>query len=458
MIREVEEYLEKYHMIEENDTVVIGVSGGADSVCLLLQLAEYRRKKPFVPVVVHVNHQIRPDAEKDAEYVEKLCERLQVAFHLVLKDVQSIAKKENLSVEEAGRMARYEAFESVLKKYDETGRGKIAVAHNENDCAETMLFHLFRGTGIAGLSGILPVRGNIIRPLLCLERSRIEEYLQKQQIAWRIDSTNEENTYTRNKIRNVIFPYAEKEICQNAVSHAAMAATEAAEVRAYLEEVTKEAFHKTAVCKENEVRIDRNLFLEQPQLIQKQIILEGLSVLTPARKDIESVHVHDILKLFEKDVSKQVCLPYELTAVREYDAVVLQKGKKEKTEDFYRKVQIPGTVLLPDGRKAEFMLISDKKDRIIPEKTYTKWFDYDKIINYLVLRYRRTGDYLSINADNNHKTLKEYMIAEKVPRKDRDSMPLLADGSHILWVIGMRISQEYKVTESTKRILQVTIR
>ena len=114
--------------------------------------------------------------------------------------------------------------------------------------------------------------------------------------------------------------------------------------------------------------------------------------------------------------------------------------------------------MLPDGRKAEFMLISDKKDRIIPEKTYTKWFDYDKIINYLVLRYRRTGDYLSINADNNHKTLKEYMIAEKVPRKDRDSMPLLADGSHILWVIGMRISQEYKVTEATKRILQVTIR
>ena len=216
MIRSVEAYMEQHGMIMENDVVVAGVSGGADSVCLFLLLEEYCKKKNAKLVVVHMNHGIRKDASADAAYVEALCKEFSVPFHLYEKDIEKMSKDMGIGTEEAGRKARYEAFEEVLQLYG--GKGKIAVAHNRGDQAETVLFHLFRGANITGLSGIAPVRENVIRPLLCMERTEIESFLTQKGRSWCIDSTNEENTYTRNKIRNVLIPFAREEICEQTVS------------------------------------------------------------------------------------------------------------------------------------------------------------------------------------------------------------------------------------------------
>ena len=225
MIEKVKNYVKQYKMLVPGDIVVAGVSGGADSLCLLFMLKELAEEIPLQLAVVHVNHGIRKEAEEDAAYVEQICKGLNVPFFLKEADVEAIAKSQGISTEEAGRNVRYEAFSEVLTQFTEgelhtfSKKGKIAVAHTANDRAETMLFHLFRGTGLTGLSGIKPVRDRVIRPLLCLDREEIERYLEKKEIAFCIDRTNNEDTYTRNKIRHHILPFAEKNICTGTVSH-----------------------------------------------------------------------------------------------------------------------------------------------------------------------------------------------------------------------------------------------
>ena len=203
-------------MLQPGDRVVAGVSGGADSVCLLFLLLEWRREFPLDIAVVHVNHGIRPEAGEDARYVEKLCGEHRIPFFLTEADVRQRSILEKCSEEEAGRRTRYEAFD---KAAEEWGATKIAVAHNSNDRSETQLFHLFRGSGIRGLASILPVRGRIIRPILCLERWEIEDFLTQQGIFYCKDATNDEDDYTRNRIRHHILPYAEQNIARGCVAH-----------------------------------------------------------------------------------------------------------------------------------------------------------------------------------------------------------------------------------------------
>ncbi len=456
MLKEVKDYLEKYRMIETGDTVVIGVSGGADSVCLLLLLHEYHSMKDFRIAVVHMNHLIRANAKEDADYVKKLCDKLQIPFYLFEKDIEGMAKEKGISTEEAGRIARYEAFNEVLTALG--GKGKIAVAHNRSDCAETVLFNLFRGSGLTGLSGILPVRDNIIRPVLCLSREQIEDYLMKQKVSWCIDPTNNENTYTRNKIRNTIIPYAEKEICNQSIEHIARTAGEMAEIREYFEKQTKLVVEKIVTIGQEGICIYVPDFLALENIMQKQVLLYCMDILTSGRKDIGMKHILDIQKLFEKEGSKQVDLPYHLEAVKQYDKVLIKRKRDIKEEAFYKEVKVPESIVLPNGQIMEFTLISKQKDINIPQKTYTKWFDYDKIINCLVLRNRKIGDFLTINESMSKKKLKDYLIQEKVPKDERNNLLLLTDGSHIIWVLGLRISEYYKVTKETKRILQVVIK
>ena len=455
MINEVEKYLEKYHMISQNDTIVAGVSGGADSICLLLLLHEYQKKKPFQLAAVHINHKIRDNAEEDAKYVKDMCDNLNIPFYLFEEDISVLAKEKGISTEEAGREVRYRAFNHVVKQLG--GNGKIAVAHNQNDQAETVLFHLFRGTGLTGMSGILPVRDNIIRPLLGTDRVTIEEYLKKQNISWCIDSTNSEDTYTRNKIRNHILPYAEKEIVKNATAHIAATAEEMTQIREYFDIQVEQLIKEMVVFSENEADIMVSSFQTIPDILQRQVLLRCMEQLTNGRKDIGSPHILAIQELFKKTGCKEIHLPYQLEARKQYEKVIIRKKEKKEKEYFKQAVEIPGEILLPSGKKAVFSLLQAEKDKIIPQKTYTKWFDYDKILHCLVLRNRISGDYFTVNQNMERKKAKDYFMEEKIPREKRDDILLLTDDNHILWALGLRISEYYKVTKETKQILQVIV-
>ena len=276
IFEKVKRYADKHRMIAPGDTVVAGVSGGADSVCLFLMLCELAEEIDFHLAVVHVNHKIRPEAAADAAYVEELCKSRNIPFILEEKDVKEYAREKHLSEEEAGREVRYQAFEEALGKYgscsgEKEGQGRIAVAHNANDRAETMLFHLFRGTGLTGAGGIRAVRGHIVRPLLCLRREEIEEYLGKKGVFFCIDRTNLEDTYTRNRIRNHILPFAEKEICAGAIDHMCRAGDLFLEADAYIRGQAEKACRSCIVREGGEEIVldtERNVkFLRLPRQI-----------------------------------------------------------------------------------------------------------------------------------------------------------------------------------------------
>lgn len=486
IFQKVKEYTDKYHMLAPGDIVVAGVSGGADSVCLFLMLRRMAEEMGFRLIVVHVNHGIRKEAAEDAAYVKELCGREGVPFVLAEEDVKAYAEREHLSEEEAGRKARYRIFEEVLKKYElagdglnqrkAIGQGRIAVAHNANDRAETMLFHLFRGTGLTGAGGIRPVRGNVIRPLLCLQRGEIEEYLGEKGISFCIDRTNSEDTYTRNRIRNHIIPFAEKEVCHGAVAHMCGAADLFVEADDYIRRQAGKAYKNCMTeSGRNKVVLDIGRLENEEPLIRKQVLLQCLEMITEGRKDITSVHMEEIGKLLLKQGNRQLSMPYGIKVRREYGHLILCCGdEKEKSDrkalpeiavklsdypEHTLELEIPGLGI------AEFTVFLREnipffidKSKIISEKTYTKWLDYDRITKSLMFRTRKTGDYLTINKELSRKKLKDYMIEEKIPRNERENIYVLADGSHIIWVPGHRISEYYKITGETKHILKVQIR
>ena len=459
----VKKYIEENKMISGGDTVVTGVSGGADSVCLLVILWELKKEMDFKLVAVHVHHGVREDADLDADYTQQLCGKLEIPFFLKKVDMKGYAKENGLSLEEAGRRLRYQTFEEIAAQAADGCLYKIAVAHNNNDRAETLLFNLFRGSGLKGLGSIRPVREQIIRPLLCLDRAEIETYLAKKKIEFRIDSTNNEDAYARNRIRHHIIPFAEEQICRNVASHLGDTADILAETESFVQKQTESAYKRCVIARsEKELTLDLSIFREEDSYLQKTLLLRCMEQLTPHRKDITKDHIEALIKLTGKDGCKEISLPYGLKAYKEYDKLVI-RGELDMPEYPPISIPIPGEVSVPDLGVLTFKYLSRegffcKKGQIIPEKTYTKWFDCDKITTTLLLRTRQEGDYLTINTAMQKKSIKEYMVNEKIPKMQRERIYLLADGAHILWIPGYRISQYYKVDESTKRILQVQLR
>lgn len=495
--------MEEKGMFPENGNIVAGVSGGPDSVCLLLVLCELRESCGLHLTAVHVHHGLREEAEEDAAFVRELCRRLDVPCRVVYADVAALAREGKISEEEAGRNVRYAAFERELAAMDggSGGQGCVAVAHNRDDRAETMLFHLFRGTGLDGLASIRPVRPlraerpdgpRVIRPLLETERERIESFLRNRGIAWRTDATNGGELYARNRIRNRILPYAEETICSGARRHLAREAAMLEELSDFMAERTQEALER---CLEEgkkegegELLLSVDRLRKEPLLLQKLCVRECLRRVGGAR-DLTSAHVEAALALAgERTQSgRRMRLPScWVEAVREFDRLkfcpcpvsepgdsggysgslpglplpLKIPGAMGKTE----KQRVPGLgevfVRLLPGPARSGKTAGDAEDFLknIPEKTYTKWFDYDNIIESAVFRTRRTQDYLTISDAQEKKSLKRYLIEEKIPAGRRDSLVLLADGARILWVPGHRISAAYKVTVRTAVILEVHIR
>ena len=468
MVDRVLRYVREHHMIEEGDCIVAGVSGGADSVCLLLMLLEIRKVIPMEVRVVHVNHRIRTDAAKDAEYVRSLCLANQVPFTLVEEDVEAAARRLHLTTEEAGRNIRYAALEKELG----IKKGRIAVAHNKNDSCETFLFHLFRGTSLKGLGGIQPVRDRVIRPLLCLSRDEIELFLQERKVSYCIDSTNLEDNYSRNRIRHHILDTAVREISPASVSHISDACERVNEAYSLIEDLTRQGFDTCVTVTQGAYHIDRGKFLLLHTTIQGYVVMEALARAAGSRRDLGAVHISRIRELMDRQCGRSIQLPHQLRARRDYTGVCICR----EPDRLAREVVLPEIVLsqeeteaLTEGRELVILVGEHQAIRAklifvgnngidfknIPQKKYTKWFDYDKIRGSLVIRTRRAGDYLTVNEANQRKTLKSYFIDHKIPQEMRDQVRLVTDESHVIWIVGERISSYYKVSEATKTILSL---
>lgn len=467
MMEKVSKFIEKYHMIVNGDKVIAGISGGADSVCLLFVLLELRKRLGIEIVAVHVNHGIRGDsARADEDFTVELCREHGIKCAVYHENVESIAKKRKQSVEEAGRNVRREALE---KTFQEERGTKIAMAHHQNDNAETLLMNLARGAGLQGLGGIRPVNGKIIRPLLCLNRKEIEDYLGEIGCGWCQDETNDEDVYTRNRLRHLVIPVLEQQVNAGAVQHMNEAMEQIRLAWEYMEEQTKRVWDScVTVGPDGTVRIRKASYDGQPEVIRRSLVRKCLAKAAGAEKNISMVHVEAVMDLMGKQSGRSRNLPYSVQAVRNYDGVALKKetetvqnqsGKEADSVQYI--LNVPGITEIKELNLTICSRILEKSKDFsvnqIPQKNYTKWFDYDIIKGILTVRTRRPGDSLVIDTKGRRQKLKSYFINEKIPADERGKLPLITDEEQILWVLGYRISSACLVTDKTNRVLEIKV-
>ena len=442
MYQKVKAYVKKWHMLQKEDSVIAGISGGADSVCLLFMLLKLQKELGFALMAVHVNHGIRgAEAERDEAYVKRLCRQWNVRLKVYRENVPAYAKEHGMTEEEAGRDIRRTCFCKVLKEW---GGTKIALAHHENDNVETLLWNLCRGTGIRGLGGIAPVNDVWIRPLLCVKRREIESYLKKRGISYCTDTTNADRRYMRNRIRMDVIPYLEDCVNTESVSHMGKTMERMYELEQYiLEEVGQ--YKESCTGWKNGRRIIRQTeYTKIPKALRDNVLHEILCETAGRRKDIEEVHIQMLRDLFTKQVGKKIDLPYGVTAIRTYEGVRFEKN-------------IPEASYAGDENELFSIRVFDREPGNVtfPEKIYTKWFDYDIIKNTVKIRHRIAGDSIVINRYGGRKKLKQYFTDQKVPQEDRDKIWIAADGDEVLWIVGYRQSQKYQITEKTTKILEI---
>ncbi len=488
-------YAGDYGMIPDGGYVIAGVSGGADSMCMLMLLMKLCRLKDTGICVVHVNHGIRgASAERDERYVRKFCEDNELEYRAFHEDIPKLASQNRMTLEEAGRRVRYNAF---VRTASEFNTNVIAVAHNCDDNAETVLFNIFRGSGIRGIGGIRPVRSyqsengdvyRIIRPILCLSRKEIEEYDRQCGTDWCTDETNSENDYSRNCIRNVILPKAGELINDSIPEHLMELSERAAEIDDYLNTVAASFFeknvHGTAVksvrISKRAAETDECMSINAPDLSEKNVhgsaeksarisgkdfectevsvriadllglhaavrgvvIRKMLETVCRSMKDIEARHTAQINMLCGLESGKRISLPYGMTAYNEYGFLVIRKQTGKEADVSYNRITFKTVEY--DGVSA------------IPTGEREKWFDADCLKEKPVVRKRRDGDYLIIGKEGHKKSLNRFFIDSKIPKPDRDTTEVLAEGSHILYVEGLKRDDSYPVTGDTKHILVVT--
>ena len=463
MLDKIEQYMLNNHMPVRNGHVIVGVSGGADSMCLLFVMLSLRSRLNMTVTAVHIHHGLRgAEADADEAFTKAFCQVQDIECVIFRTDIRAMAHREKLTEEEAGRKYRYMCFEQVRAQKH---AACIAVAHHQDDQAETVLFNLARGSGLAGLSGIAPVRDKIIRPLLCLNRREIEALLEENHIDFCTDRTNFDTNYTRNKLRHQVLPFFTEEINSETVAHISKTAVNVRAVLEYIRQQAEEAL--SCVSLQNQPQtLQCRLFLQYPEIIQKEMLRSWLDRHTGSLKDITEKHIEAIIDLAKNQSGRRIHLPYGGIAVRSGEGMTLKYVKenapqKASTEEIEIS-QMPCEIEIEPGMTLTFDFLSlneekNEENLIIPENACTKWMDYDKIKGSLKIRHRQSSDVISIRGGR-HKKLRRVMIDDKIPEDIRNKLWLLADGNDILCILGGRMGEDYKVTKDTRTILIVGIK
>lgn len=370
------------------------------------------------------------------------------AYHC---DVPAEAKKRGLGEEETGRLLRYEKFRETAERL---GANKIAVAHNLNDRTETFLMNLCRGSGMKGLSGIPAVSGDIIRPLIECSRKSIETYCAENSLDFQTDSTNLQNDYTRNKIRNILIPWLRENINPSADMNIAAASELLREEEDFLEKMAKKALERAVTKRENgRIVIDCETLASEDGVIIRRVIRAGLREMRPDLRDFGRTHIESAEKILFGGTGRRVSLPGGITVLKSYDSLEITRERTENAAFSY-EIGIGEKYFIKEAGK--FVLLSLKPEKFSAKyvNMCTKKIDYDKIKGKIAFRTRQAGDYITIRGGR--KKLKELFIDEKIPADKRDSVPFLACGNSVIAVNG-RLGWEYYINSETKNILYIYI-
>ena len=456
MIDSVLKTIDKYGMLSQNDRIVVAVSGGPDSMALLHILYCIRMKYSLYIHVAHLNHMMRgEESEVDTQYVRDYCISCNIPYTIRYGDINSISKEEGVSIEEAGRKVRYELFSDIAR---EITASKIALAHNLNDQAETMLMRIMRGTGLDGLCGIKPVRDNLyIRPFINTPRYEIEEYCTLNNLNPRIDSTNLEPIYMRNKIRLELIPYIKENYNQGIENSLAGMSRLLREDNDFIDDYANTVYKDLVKDNNNKLSIDIISLKNLNNAIKKRVIRKAIEGVNGSLVGIESKHIELILAILERgSTGSAVDLPGSIKAIISYNNLNIIKTSWEPSSIFAHILRIPGTTSIHEIKSCmEASLINGSFCGNYNDNIYIKYFDYDKIKDSVYIRNRRVGDYIIPFGMNGRKKIKDIFIDNKIPREERENIPLVAVGNEIIWVVGYYINNNYKIDNSTKKILKL---
>lgn len=462
--------IQNYRMISKGDSLLVGVSGGPDSVALLYLLMGLRDNYNLQLYVVHLNHMLRGnESDKDAGYVRRLSKKLKLPVFIGKKDVRKFAKANKLSLEEAARIQRYEFYKQIA---DKLNIRKIALGHTADDNAETVLMRLLRGAGEQGLIGIYPVRyiGNlkVIRPLLNIYRREIESFLKEKKISARTDSSNADNKFLRNKVRLELIPLLEENYNKDIKRVLVNTADILKEDNEYLEEVTKK-FYSQAVLKQRKkgefsdandesIHLSVKKIEDFPLAIQRRVLRYGIKELTGTLRQITYQHWNEVLKLLNSNLAYgHIDLPNGLIVERLRRELVIRRGKGQNICSIIYPVKIPGETLVPEFGVKLICAISKRKTNLefSMQNPYQGSFDYNKIKKPVFIRTRKEGDTFQPLGMKGKKKIKDFLIDQKIPQPEKSKVLFLTDKTDIIWLIGLRISERFKVTAKTKQVLKV---
>ncbi len=486
-----------YNLTGDGESVLAGVSGGPDSVCLLHVLHSLSDILNIKLYAIHINHMLRGDeAKADEDYAAAVCRELGVPFSVSYADVAALARERGMSVEEAGREARYREFERYSKALS---AAKIAVAHNRNDQAETVMMHIIRGTGTAGLVGMDYIRGKIIRPLLNTKRSDIERYCREAGLHPRTDSSNLTEDYTRNRIRLGLIPYINGQFGVNMTDSLVRLSENAAEDNRYLDACAREAYAKAVVFKEEgreepdkverveldkakraglykagrvepdktgQIELDLGKLREMDPAIRSRVMKMAIAHISGTSNGVGSVHYRMLSDLISGGATGSCAeLPNGIRASVSYGILrMFVEGlgaghNKPPVLPFSTAVVIPGITPVPELGAEIFaeVVSADNIDKCetLGYNPLVQYFDYARLNRGINIRNRKNGDIFKPYKSNGTRKLKEFFIDIKIPREIRDSIPIVCADNEVVWVVGYKISDKFKVTENTKSILKL---
>lgn len=454
-------FIRKHDLFSTGERLVVAVSGGADSVCLLHVLAKNRDKLGVELHVAHLNHQLRSDeSDADAAYVLNLAHKLNLPIAVEQRDVDAYRKRHGLSLEEAAREVRYSFLAEVVR---DTGAAKVVVGHTRDDHVETILLHLLRGTGISGLRGLQPrtvlsFAGNrleVMRPLLEISRQETQEYCQRHKLHTCFDSSNESLLLLRNRIRLELLPILREFNLAIDDALVRLADIAAADV-SFVEGQASRSWRKVAKVDKNAIYLDVARLRAQPLALQRQIFKQALAQLRGSLEDIEANHIESMLDFLSRPAGKRLSLPDGLTLTTEYDRMVLApKGTSTCTLpplDGSFKINVPGETTSPGWQVKADVLDGSVE---IAQNDFVAIFDFAKTGRALTVRRRKPGDRFQPLGMAQTKKLQDFMVDAKIPGAWRNRVPLVCSPQQILWVVGWRIDDRVKVTSASRQILRL---
>jgi tRNA(Ile)-lysidine synthase len=453
LVHKVTNTVKKHSMLSGEERVLIALSGGPDSVCLIHVLNNLKDNFKLDLYAIYIDHGLRPDeTDSEIEFCKNLCKSLDIPFIIKSINVKSYVQELKINIQEAARQLRYRTFEETAY---EINAHKIALGHTADDQAETVLMRLFRGSGTTGLSGIPPVRAAIIRPLIEIERKEIEQFLDDGKIDFIVDSSNLKKDYLRNKIRLSLIPLLKgfnPDIIETLSKTAEIFRDEE---RFFTILVTKTMMK--LISRKTDTRIE--LFLAPLEIMDKIImrrVLRRAIDETIGLRGINFVHIEDIIELIKKGKpGDRLYLPRGIKVIKEYSTLTFTSEPPVCLNTY--TFEVPGEVILKEGKVVIKASLENDVDDYGDGKSMAV-FDGDKTGTFLIIRPREKGDVFYPSGFGKRKKLQDYFVDEKVPRDERDRIPLLVSGKDIVWVMGYRADERFKVTESTKKVLRLEVK